>query len=118
MKSTKFVLPLVIASIAGIAASTAVAAAKKPAKEWTCADFLAIDDEYQPKAVYWATAYSKRGEPQDSMLDIEGTERVTPMVISECKKAPRESFLKKLKDGWHKTGMKTKEETEKLKEKL
>lgn len=115
MKSVKFILPLVIA---GVVVPAAVADIKKPAKDWVCADFLAIEDEYKPKAVYWATAYSKRGKPEASMLDIEGTEKVTPMIIAECAKAPRESFWKKFKEQWHKVGKDTRDEMKKMKEKM
>lgn len=115
MKSKQFILPLVIA---GVAASAAVADTKKPAKDWTCADFLAIEDQYKPKVVYWATAYSKRGKPEGSELDIEGTEKVTPMVIAACTGTPNESFWKKLKGEWHKVGKDTKDEMRKMKDKM
>ncbi|GAB2883188.1 acid-activated periplasmic chaperone HdeA [Microbulbifer echini] len=103
MKSTYYILPLVIASLAASAA-LADKHPKKPAKDWTCADFLAIDDEFKPKAVYWAAAYSKRGKEEGDMLDIDGTEKVTPMIITACTKAPKESFWAKFKDEWHKMG--------------
>ncbi|WP_444919456.1 acid-activated periplasmic chaperone HdeA [Microbulbifer sp. CnH-101-G] len=103
MKSTHYILPLVIASLAASAA-LADKHPKKPAKDWTCADFLAIDDEFKPKAVYWAAAYSKRGKEEGDMLDIDGTEKVTPMIITACTKAPKESFWTKFKDEWHKMG--------------
>lgn len=103
VKSTHFILPLVIASLAASAA-LADKHPKKPAKDWTCADFLAIDDEFKPKAVYWASAYSKRGKEEGDMLDIDGTEKVTPMIITACTKAPKESFWAKFKDEWHKMG--------------
>ncbi|WP_445365810.1 acid-activated periplasmic chaperone HdeA [Microbulbifer sp. ANSA001] len=103
MKSKQYILPLVIASLAASAA-LADSHPKKPAKDWTCADFLAIDDEFKPKAVYWAAAYSKRGKEEGDMLDIEGTEKVTPMIITACANAPKESFWAKFKDEWHKMG--------------
>ena len=113
--NTRFVLPLVIA---GLAASAAVAEPKKPLAKWTCADFIAIDDEYKPKVVYWATAYAKGGAPEASELDIEGTEKVTPMIITACTKAPKDSFWHKLKGEWHKLGKDTKDEMKKMKDKM
>lgn len=80
----------------------AAASNKKPVTQWTCADFLAVEDQFRPKVVYSATAYSKAGKPEAEVIDIEGTEKVTPMVISECQKAPRASFLDTLKNEWHK----------------
>ncbi|SHG14505.1 HdeA/HdeB family protein [Microbulbifer donghaiensis] len=117
MKSRYFILALVIA---GLASSVAVADKHKhkPGKNWTCEDFLALDAEYQPKAVYWATAFSKGGNPEDSFFDVEGTEAVTPMVVEACQKAPKEKFRKKLKDEWHKVDAKMKAEGRKMKEKM
>ncbi len=111
----KFILPLVIA---GVAAPAAVADTKKPAKDWTCADFVAIDDQYKPKVVYWAAAYSKHGKPEEVFLDIDGTEKVTPMIITACARAPKESFWKKFKEEWHKVGKDTKDEMKKMKDKM
>jgi acid stress chaperone HdeA len=34
-------------------------------------------------------AYSKSGKPEGSMIDVEGTEKVTPMIIDDCQKHPR-----------------------------
>lgn len=104
MKSKQYILPLVIASLTASAAVFAETHSKKPAKEWTCADFLAIDDEFKPKAVYWAAAFSKRGQKEGDILDIDGTEKVTPMIITACTKAPNESFWTKFKEEWHKMG--------------
>ncbi|MFA0811800.1 acid-activated periplasmic chaperone HdeA [Microbulbifer epialgicus] len=103
MKSKQYILPLVIASLAASAAF-ADSHSKKPAKDWTCADFLAIDDEFKPKAVYWATGYAKGGKEDAAVMDVEGTEKVTPMIITACTQAPKESFWAKFKGEWHKMG--------------
>ena len=75
---------------------------KKPVTQWTCADFLAVEDQYKPKVVYAATAYSKAGKPEAEVIDIEGTEKVTPMIITACEGTPRASFWEKLKAEWNK----------------
>lgn len=36
-------------------------------------------------------AYSKSGKVQGSVIDIEGTEKVTPMIIDDCQKGPEGS---------------------------
>ncbi|MBL1255726.1 MULTISPECIES: acid-activated periplasmic chaperone HdeA [Methylocystis] len=82
-----------------LAAQAAVADTKKPVAKWTCEEFLAVQDDFQPKVVYWATAKAKSGKP-DSVVDIEGTEKVVPMIIDDCKKAPSESFVTKLRNAW------------------
>ena len=72
-------------------------AAKKPLGKITCEDFLAVEDTFKPKVVYWAVAYGKGGKPEAAVLDVEGTEQVVPVIIEACKKAPKESFWQKLK---------------------
>ncbi len=72
-------------------------AAKKPLGKMTCEDFLAVEDTFKPKVVYWAAAYGKGGKPEAAVLDVEGTEQVVPVIIEVCKKAPKESFWQKLK---------------------
>ena len=81
-------------------ASLVVAGEKKPLTQWKCEEFLALDAQFQPKAVYEATAVSKSGKPEDSVFDVDGTEKVIPLVITECKKAPQDSFWDKVKAAW------------------
>jgi len=88
--------------IGSVAIPAAGANNKKPVTQWTCADFLAVEDQYKPKVVYAATAYSKAGKPEGEVIDIEGTEKVTPMIITVCEGAPRASFWEKLKAEWQK----------------
>ena len=98
------VLGMVIAGmVAGTAGATdKPAAPKKALSEWTCEDFLAVDDTFKPKVVYWATPLAKGGKPEASVVDIEGTESVVPIVIEECQKSPKASFWQKLKAEWKK----------------
>ncbi len=70
---------------------------KKPLGKMTCEDFLALDETVQPNLVYFAAAYAKGGEPEAAMLDVEGTEKITPILIEDCKTEPKESFWKKVK---------------------
>jgi len=83
-------------------ATSAFAETKKPMPKWTCEEFLAVDAQFQPKVIYWSSAQSKAGKPAGSTVDIEGAEKVVPMVIDDCRKAPQESFWNKLKDAWKK----------------
>jgi len=115
MKTKHLILPLLIACAAG---SIAAADSKKPVSQWTCADFVALDDQFQPKAVYWASAYAKGGEPEESMIDIESTEQITPILIADCEKEPQASFWEKLKSAWHKVESGAKAEAEKVEKKL
>jgi acid stress chaperone HdeA len=60
----------------------------------------------KPKAVYFAVAYAKGGKPEAAVLDVEGIEKITPLVIEECKAAPKESFWGKVKAEVKKVGKK------------
>ena len=71
--------------------------AKKPLGKMTCDDFLVIEDSFKPKVVYWAVAYGKGGKPEAAVIDVEGTEKIIPVLVEACKKAPKESFWQKLK---------------------
>jgi acid stress chaperone HdeA len=70
---------------------------KKPLGKMTCEDFLAVDDTFKPKVVYYAVAYAKGGKPEAAIIDVEGTEKITPLLIEECKAKPKESFWQKVK---------------------
>ncbi len=83
-------------------ATSLAAETKKPTAKWTCEEFLAVDEQFQPKVIYWSSAQTKAGKALGSAVDIEGAEKVVPMVIDDCKKAPQESFWSKLKDAWKK----------------
>ncbi|SDK28335.1 HdeA family protein [Microbulbifer yueqingensis] len=87
---------------------------RKAAKDWTCADFIAVDEKYQPKVVYWATANTEDGDPEAAILDIEATEKVVPMVITACKKTPKESFRKKFKEERQKVDREMKRDMKKM----
>lgn len=83
-----------------LASSASLAGDKKPMAQWKCEEFLALDAQFQPKAIYSATELTKKGKPEESILDVDGTEKVIPIVIAECKKAPQESFWDKVKGAW------------------
>jgi acid stress chaperone HdeA len=114
MKVTQLALPLAI-----FATVTAAVAAenKKPVAKWTCAEFLSVDEQFKPKVIYAATAFAKGGKPKDSVIDIDGTEKVTPMVVDDCQKAPQASFWQKLKGAWSRVDADAKAEIEKLEKK-
>ncbi|SFJ02139.1 HdeA/HdeB family chaperone [Nitrosomonas sp. Nm34] len=69
----------------------------KPAK-MTCEEFLALDDVVKPKMVYWAEGFNKKDEPTDFGLDVAETDRLVPVLVTECKATPKHFFLKKTKE--------------------
>jgi len=100
MKTQRVMIGIVTVAVMtvamGVAADKAIAAQKSLGK-MTCEDFLALDEVVQPKAVYWAVAYGQGGKPEAAVLDVDATERLVPVIIEECKKAPKESFWQKVK---------------------
>jgi acid stress chaperone HdeA len=101
-----------------MALSVQAADVKKPLAEWTCADFLAVDAQFQPKAVYWATAYAKSGKPEAAVIDFAGTEKLTPEIIADCKLDPKASFWTTLKTDWQKLEAAAKADAKKVEKKM
>ncbi|MBL8540537.1 MAG: HNS-dependent expression A [Betaproteobacteria bacterium] len=102
-------------AVAAVATTVTAADTKKPVAKWTCEEFLAFDNQYKPKVIYWASAHAKGGR---SILDIDGTEKVTPMIIDDCRKAPQASFWQKLQGAWNKVEAQAKAEAKKVEKKL
>lgn len=88
---------VVAASLMAGATFTFAQSGQKPLGKMSCEDFLAVDDSIKPKVVFWAVAYGKGGKPEAAVLDVEGTEKMTPLLIEECKAKPKDSFWKKVK---------------------
>lgn len=90
-----------VAAIVAITGTVALAAEfQKPVTQWTCAEFLSIDDEFRATVVHSAMDYAKSA--QTPVADIKGIEKVTPRIIHECTRAPRATFWTRLKDEWKK----------------
>ncbi len=51
-------------------------------------------------------------------VDIDGTEKVTPMIIYECTKARQASFWQKLKGEWKKVVAEAKAQAKKIEKKM
>ncbi|MCU4415236.1 acid-activated periplasmic chaperone HdeA [Acinetobacter sp. WU_MDCI_Axc73] len=78
------------------------APSKKPINNWTCEDFLALNSTYQPTVVGVITTQANKGKPEGQVLDVEGIEKVTPIIIQECKKDKKQNFKQKLTTEWTK----------------
>jgi hypothetical protein len=66
----------------------------------TCQEFLSLDDVTRPKVVYWAEGLNHRGKPEDAVVDVAETDRLVPVIVEQCRAAPKASFWKKLKTSW------------------
>lgn len=70
---------------------------KKPLASITCEEFTAIDDTFKPKVVTWGAAYAQgKKSPEAVVVDVEGSEKLTPMIIESCKSAPKASLWQKI----------------------
>lgn len=85
-----------LAASPAAATTAANAAMKKPAK-MTCEEFIALDDVQKPKVVYWAEGFSKKGKPVDSVVDLDETDRLIPILVTECKETPKLTLWQKIK---------------------
>jgi acid stress chaperone HdeA len=90
-----------IVAITLVAGSTVVLAqssgTNKPLGKMTCDDFLSFEDSFKPKVVYWAVAYGQGGKPESAGINVAGIEKMIPVLIDACKKAPKDSFWEKVK---------------------
>ena len=91
------VVAAALTAAAAVASAQSGAAAKKPLVKLQCEEFLAYEESFKPKVVYWAVAYGKGGKPEAAVLDVEGTEKLIPVIIEKCKQAPKDSFYEKVK---------------------
>lgn len=98
MKKVIFLGALALCSSMAMAAD----ATKKPVSKWTCEDFLALDESFQPKAIYFAEGFNKKDKPVDAVMDTAGIEKIVPLVIQECQQAPKATFWSKIKSSWAK----------------
>lgn len=84
------------------AADSSKAANAKPINSWSCEDFLAVNESFQPMAVGFAEALNSKDKPEDAVLDVSGIEKVTPMIIQACQEDAKVSFKEKVRSEWDK----------------
>lgn len=94
----KKVLGLILGASLLIPAISQAAEQQKPVINWTCEDFLAVDSTFQPVAVGFAEALNSKDKPEDAVLDVDGIQTLTPMVIQACGTDKAANF-KKTVDG-------------------
>lgn len=49
----------------------------------TCADYLALDETFRPKFIYYAVGHSRKGS--EAVLDVAGIDRIQPQLEEYCK---------------------------------
>jgi acid stress chaperone HdeA len=70
---------------------------RKPIRAMTCHDFLLIADAAKPEIVYWVATYGEAGKPQSTVIDVDDTDRIVPVVVDACRQAPNESLWQKVR---------------------
>lgn len=58
---------------------------------------MELDDIVKPKVVYWAEGFNKKGKPTGYVVDFDDTDKLVPVVVTECKETPKLSFWEKIK---------------------
>ena len=101
MQAKRKVVLVTAAVLATTAMVTPVLAASHKPGEMTCEEFLALDDLAKPKVVYWSEGFNKKGKPMDAVIDVEETDRLIPVIVTECKATPKASFWEKIKEHLH-----------------
>ena len=96
MKSSLSIAVLSGVLLATTMATPVFAAPHKPAK-MTCEEFVALDDAVKPKVVYWAEGFNRKGKPVEAVVDIDATDKLVPVLVTECQKTPKASFWQKIK---------------------
>lgn len=75
---------------------------QKPFGQLTCEDFLLIEDQNKPRVVYWAIAYAMGRRREEIIVDINGLDKLAPIIVDECGKAPKASLWQKVEAEWRK----------------
>ena len=63
----------------------------------TCQDFVAMDDVVKPKIVYWTEGFNKKGNPDDEVVDVDETDKLVPVLVTDCKASPKQPFVTAVK---------------------
>ncbi|ACO73738.1 HdeA family protein [Laribacter hongkongensis] len=99
-RSATVLAALALALGAGMAHAADAAgktASPKGYYKWTCQDFLDLDESFKPKVVYWAEGFNNKGKPDAAMVDVQGVEKIIPVVVDQCKLKPTEKLMKIMK---------------------
>lgn len=96
----KRILVLGVAYALVSSAGAFAAETPKAISTWSCKDFLALDESYKPTAIGFAVGLNNKDKIDDSVLDIDGIEKVTPILIESCKKNTQSKFLTEFKSAW------------------
>lgn len=99
MKKSMLLFSACLFSVSTLAAANAAETKQeqKPVGQWTCQDFLTLDESFQPTAVAFAEGVTKKDKVVDPTLDVQGIAQVVPVLVQECSKSPKSNFVNKVK---------------------
>lgn len=66
-------------------------------KKTTCAEFVALGSDVQPRLVAWADGYSRAGKLKEQDVGVVDVARQMDVLVVACEQAPTESFWDKVK---------------------
>lgn len=87
MKTVAYLSIFAVVLSAGVSIAQAAAPAAPSGKsvvKMTCQDYLALDDTFKPKFIYYAVGHGKKGNPE-AILDVAGTDKIQPELDQYCK---------------------------------
>ncbi|MBS0848253.1 acid-activated periplasmic chaperone HdeA [Citrobacter sp. JGM124] len=85
--------------------SAPLAQAEAPNKvigDWTCEDFVALQETSRPVAVSYANALNHKDKPDSAVLNVKDIETVTPVIYQACSQKPQQSFTTVVHQEWDK----------------
>lgn len=96
MKSIKTCIGMSGILLATAMSPLALAATPPKPATMTCEEFVVLDDVVKPKVVYWAEGYNRKGKPVDAVVDITATDKMVPLLVTECQKTPKAKLMQKI----------------------
>jgi hypothetical protein len=89
---------VVSGGLLSIAVSVPVLAVPTKASSLTCEEFVVLDDVVKPKIVYWAEGFNKKGKSNGETIDVAETDKLVPILVTECAKTPKAPLSQKIKE--------------------
>ena len=85
MRTAVYLSACALTLAAGVASAqvATTAPAGKSIIRTTCADYLALDETFRPKFIYYAVGHSRKGS--EAVLDVAGIDRIQPQLEEYCK---------------------------------
>ncbi|MEX3973766.1 HdeA/HdeB family chaperone [Paraburkholderia caribensis] len=97
MKLAKAIATSMCFLVIGVSSVAHAAEQKIAPAKMTCADFVQVDDAYQPALVYWVAGVDKLGVTATETTVVDTMQPVAATVAQECRKDPQTRFMTKVR---------------------